>query len=64
MSSGGAPVGGGPVGLSNEVAIEAWNAVLFNRFIRFRDIVTTGLRLGPRVDEPGRARGRRRLHSC
>ena len=28
---------------SNEVTIEAWNGVLFDRFLRFRDIVTTGL---------------------
>jgi ubiquinone/menaquinone biosynthesis C-methylase UbiE len=27
----------------NEEAIEAWNGVLFDRFVRFRDIVTTGL---------------------
>jgi SAM-dependent methyltransferase len=35
--------GGGPVALSNDVAIEAWNGVLFDRFVRFRHIVTTGL---------------------
>jgi hypothetical protein len=28
---------------SNERTIEAWNGVLFDRFLRFRDIVTTGL---------------------
>jgi ubiquinone/menaquinone biosynthesis C-methylase UbiE len=28
---------------SNQEAIEAWNGVLFDRFVRFRDIVTTGL---------------------
>ena len=28
---------------SNTVTIEAWNGVLFDRFVRFRDIVTTGL---------------------
>ena len=28
---------------SNEGTIEAWNGVLFDRFLRFRDIVTTGL---------------------
>jgi ubiquinone/menaquinone biosynthesis C-methylase UbiE len=28
---------------SNERTIEAWNGVLFDRFVRFRDIVTTGL---------------------
>jgi SAM-dependent methyltransferase len=43
MSSGGAPVRRGPVVSSNEVTIEAWNGVLFDRFVRFRDIVTTGL---------------------
>jgi SAM-dependent methyltransferase len=43
MSPGGAPVGGGQAVLSNAVAIEAWNGVLFDRFVRFRDIVTTGL---------------------
>jgi SAM-dependent methyltransferase len=43
MSSGGAPVDGRSVVLSNEVAIEAWNGVLFDRFVRFRHIVTTGL---------------------
>jgi SAM-dependent methyltransferase len=35
--------GGGQVALSNDVAIEAWNGVLFDRFVRFRHIVTTGL---------------------
>ena len=25
------------------MTIEAWNGVLFDRFLRFRDIVTTGL---------------------
>jgi SAM-dependent methyltransferase len=43
VSSGDAPVGGRSVVLSNEVAIEAWNGVLFDRFVRFRHIVTTGL---------------------
>jgi SAM-dependent methyltransferase len=43
MSSVGAPVGGRSLVLSNEVAIEAWNGVLFDRFVRFRHIVTTGL---------------------
>jgi ubiquinone/menaquinone biosynthesis C-methylase UbiE len=28
---------------ANEEAIEAWNGVLFDRFVRYRDIVTTGL---------------------
>jgi ubiquinone/menaquinone biosynthesis C-methylase UbiE len=36
-------LGGGRIANSNEVAIEAWNGVLFDRFVRFRDIVTTGL---------------------
>jgi SAM-dependent methyltransferase len=35
--------GGGQVVPSNDVAIEAWNGVLFDRFVRFRHIVTTGL---------------------
>jgi SAM-dependent methyltransferase len=43
VSSGRAQVGTGTVVLSNEVAIEAWNGVLFDRFVRFRHIVTTGL---------------------
>jgi SAM-dependent methyltransferase len=29
--------------LANGEAIEAWNGVLFDRYVRFRDIVTTGL---------------------
>ena len=28
---------------ANEEAIEAWNGVLFDRFLQFRDVVTTGL---------------------
>jgi ubiquinone/menaquinone biosynthesis C-methylase UbiE len=28
---------------ANEQTIEAWNGVLFDRFVRYRDIVTTGL---------------------
>ena len=32
-----------PAAPSNEEAIEAWNGVLFDCFVRFRDIVTTGL---------------------
>jgi SAM-dependent methyltransferase len=28
---------------ANEEAIEAWNGVLFDRFVTFRDVVTTGL---------------------
>jgi SAM-dependent methyltransferase len=43
VSGGGARVGGGSVVVSNDVAIEAWNGVLFDRFVRFRHIVTTGL---------------------
>jgi SAM-dependent methyltransferase len=35
--------GGRQVAASNEEAIEAWNGVLFDRFVRFRHIVTTGL---------------------
>jgi ubiquinone/menaquinone biosynthesis C-methylase UbiE len=31
------------VAAANEEAIEAWNGVLFDRFVRFREIVTTGL---------------------
>jgi ubiquinone/menaquinone biosynthesis C-methylase UbiE len=31
------------VATANEEAIEAWNGVLFDRFVRFRDIVTAGL---------------------
>lgn len=31
------------VAASNEEAIEAWNGVLFDRFLQYRDIVTTGL---------------------
>jgi SAM-dependent methyltransferase len=34
---------GGGIHPSNDEAIEAWNGVLFDRFVRFRDIVTTGL---------------------
>jgi SAM-dependent methyltransferase len=43
VSSGRGQVGTERVVLSNEVAIEAWNGVLFDRFVRFRHIVTTGL---------------------
>jgi SAM-dependent methyltransferase len=43
MSSRSAPLHHTPVVLSNDVAIEAWNGVLFDRFVRFRRIVTTGL---------------------
>jgi SAM-dependent methyltransferase len=35
--------GGGQVVVANEEAIDAWNGVLFDRFVRFRDIVTAGL---------------------
>jgi len=31
------------VAASNEEAVEAWNGVLFDRFVKFRHIVTTGL---------------------
>ena len=34
---------GGQVVAPNEEAIDAWNGVLFDRFVRFRDIVTAGL---------------------
>jgi SAM-dependent methyltransferase len=43
MSTSGVAVGGRAVVLSNAVAIEAWNGVLFDRFVRFRHIVTAGL---------------------
>jgi SAM-dependent methyltransferase len=43
MSTGGAPVRPGSPISSNEVTMRAWNGVLFDRFVRFRDIVTTGL---------------------
>jgi ubiquinone/menaquinone biosynthesis C-methylase UbiE len=33
----------GQVAAANAEAIEAWNGVLFDRFVRYRDIVTTGL---------------------
>jgi ubiquinone/menaquinone biosynthesis C-methylase UbiE len=33
----------GQVSAANAEAIEAWNGVLFDRFVRYRDIVTTGL---------------------
>jgi SAM-dependent methyltransferase len=33
----------GQVAAGNEEAIEAWNGVLFERFVRYREIVTTGL---------------------
>jgi SAM-dependent methyltransferase len=32
-----------PIASANEEAIEAWNGVLFDRFVAYRDIVTTGL---------------------
>jgi SAM-dependent methyltransferase len=38
-----APLTHGPVAAANADAIEAWNGVLFDRFLRYRDIVTTGL---------------------
>jgi SAM-dependent methyltransferase len=43
MSSRGAAAGGDPLVPSNEGTIAAWNGVLFDRFVRYRDIVTTGL---------------------
>ena len=36
-------VGGGGIVPANDEAIAAWNGVLFDRFVRYRDIVTTGL---------------------
>jgi ubiquinone/menaquinone biosynthesis C-methylase UbiE len=32
-----------PVAAANQEAIEAWDGVLFDRFVKFRDIVTAGL---------------------
>jgi SAM-dependent methyltransferase len=43
MTPGAALARRGPVVHSNEVTMEAWNGVLFDRFVRFRDIITTGL---------------------
>jgi SAM-dependent methyltransferase len=43
VSSRGAAAHHGSVVPSNEGTIEAWNGVLFDRFSRFREIVTTGL---------------------
>jgi ubiquinone/menaquinone biosynthesis C-methylase UbiE len=43
MSSQGAAADRDALVASNEETIEAWNGVLFDRFLRFRDIVTTGL---------------------
>jgi ubiquinone/menaquinone biosynthesis C-methylase UbiE len=43
MSSRGAVADRDSLVASNEGTIEAWNGVLFDRFLRFRDIVTTGL---------------------
>jgi ubiquinone/menaquinone biosynthesis C-methylase UbiE len=43
MNRGGGPGRGGQAAAGNEEAIEAWNGVLFDRFVRYRDIVTTGL---------------------
>jgi ubiquinone/menaquinone biosynthesis C-methylase UbiE len=42
-SPGDGPGRGGQVAAANEEAIEAWNGVLFDRFVRYRDILTTGL---------------------
>ncbi|MGB7589217.1 MAG: class I SAM-dependent methyltransferase [Solirubrobacterales bacterium] len=47
------------VSAANEEALEAWNGVLFDRFVQFREIVTTGLgahgeaALAARPPEPG-----------
>jgi SAM-dependent methyltransferase len=38
-----------PVIAANEEAIEAWNGVLFDRFVQFRDIILAGL--GPHGEE-------------
>jgi ubiquinone/menaquinone biosynthesis C-methylase UbiE len=43
MNRGGGTGRDGQVAAGNEEAIEAWNGVLFDRFVRYRDIVTTGL---------------------
>jgi ubiquinone/menaquinone biosynthesis C-methylase UbiE len=43
MNRAGGQGGGGRVAAGNEEAIEAWNGVLFDRFVRYRDILTTGL---------------------
>jgi ubiquinone/menaquinone biosynthesis C-methylase UbiE len=43
MNRGGGPGWGRQAAAGNEEAIEAWNGVLFDRFVRYRDIVTTGL---------------------
>ena len=43
MSSRAAPAHHRSLVAYNERTIEAWNGVLFDRFLRFRDIVTTGL---------------------
>jgi hypothetical protein len=38
-----------PVATANEEAIEAWDGVLYDRFVKFRRIVTEGL--APHGDE-------------
>jgi ubiquinone/menaquinone biosynthesis C-methylase UbiE len=38
-----APAGANPVAESNEEAHQAWDGPLFDRFVQFRDLVTTGL---------------------
>jgi SAM-dependent methyltransferase len=43
MSSRGAAADRDSLVASNQGTTEAWNGVLFDRFLRFRDIVTTGL---------------------
>jgi ubiquinone/menaquinone biosynthesis C-methylase UbiE len=42
MNRGGGPVRDG-LAAGNEEAIAAWNGVLFDRFVRYRDILSTGL---------------------
>jgi ubiquinone/menaquinone biosynthesis C-methylase UbiE len=37
------PAGANPVAESNEEAHQAWDGPLFDRFVQFRDLVTTGL---------------------
>jgi ubiquinone/menaquinone biosynthesis C-methylase UbiE len=43
MNPDGGPGRDGQLAAGNENAIQAWNGVLFDRFVRYRDIVTTGL---------------------
>ena len=37
------PAGAKPVAQSNEEAHQAWDGPLFDRFVEFRDLLTTGL---------------------